>query len=151
MVQVALVSGDPHLIDQPLPVADEEFEDLLLRRTAQVVADGEHPPRAIGRVPNMPQDTIERGVAEVDQELLGEHAVDAVLPHPAEVPLHRLAVRRGEQRGSLPLLVGERRGRISRPCGELGHVGPHLEDRRRRVELRRVTAAGSPGQRNQPW
>ena len=43
VVQVSTVLRDFRLIDQPLPVCDEQVVHLVLWRSGQVVAEGKHP------------------------------------------------------------------------------------------------------------
>ena len=144
VVQVAGVLRHLQLVHQPLPVPDQRVVDPVLGEVGHVVADGVDPARRPGRVPDVAEHPIERRVADVHEEPLDEHAVDAVLLHPAEVALDGQRVGRAEQVGLRAVGMGEAGGRVRLVGGGLGHVRPHLEGQGLRRDPRRAAAPVPP-------
>lgn len=127
MMQVASVSGDFRFANQAFPVVGQPFVDPLRWCAAQVVADRVDPPRSGRRGSDVVEDEVEGWVAEVHEEPLEEHPVDAILFHPAEVAIDRQWVGRTEEIGRLAVGESKAGGWVKFVRGQLGQVGPHVK------------------------
>jgi hypothetical protein len=136
VVQVAFVLCHLVLVYQSLPVADEQIEQAVARGACQIVAQGVDSPRLGSSTPDRAENLVAGGaVREFDKKALEKNPVDAVLLHPAKVPLHGFGMHRAEKLGRPAIRVGKSGGGIFLVLIELGQVGPHLESDRVRSDL----------------
>lgn len=85
-----------------------------------------------------------------DGEPLDEHAVDAVLLHPAEVAVDGLGVLRTKDVGDGTIGVAKARGKLF-VVAEFGHVGPKVNGRSARLEAPAATIVDPTAARTVPF
>ena len=131
---------DLHVVDQAFPVLLDLVHFFAVEPA--VVHDREAPAVGVGRLAGVHQHRVGAQVVvafgfvgvDLAGEALDPDAVNAVFLHPLEVSHHGVAIRRAKDRGGLAIGVFEVGVELF-VFAQLGHVGPHVNGRPRRVVI----------------